>query len=101
MATGTIYSTRYWRELDRSGPCAAAELLGGECAGPIERHHVHPISLGGAPEGDTIQLCRRHHPMVEALARRIHGLEEWKRCPHQHRSLESRELCERRLNGLP
>jgi hypothetical protein len=99
MATATIYSKRRWRELDRSGPCAAFELLGGECAGPIERHHVHPISLGGDPEGPTIPLCKRHHPMVEALARRVHGRKAWKSCPHQHRTREAREECERRLNA--
>ncbi|HSE46091.1 MAG TPA: hypothetical protein VLA89_12265 [Gemmatimonadales bacterium] len=99
MAT-TPYYTRRWRRLPRTR-CEAAELLGGECAGPIHRHHVHPISLGGDPEGESVEVCSRHHPMLEALARKIHGLPEWKRCPHgpgAHRYPGAREDCERRLN---
>ena len=96
MSTFSYYKSS-WRNLPRSR-CAAAELLGGECAGPIGRHHLHPISLGGDPEGETVEACARHHPMLEALARKIHGLPEWKRCPHTHRSREAREACETRLN---
>jgi hypothetical protein len=96
----SIYHTSRWRGLPRTGPCAAAELLGGECFGPIHRHHVHPVSLGGDPDGETIMVCKRHHPMLEALARKIHGLPEWKRCPHTHRSAAAREACEARLNRL-
>jgi hypothetical protein len=98
MSTETPYFRQSWRELPRTR-CVAAELLGGECAGPIERHHVVPMSLGGPADGETIEVCKRHHPMIEALARKIHGLPEWKRCPHQHRTRESREACERRLNA--
>jgi hypothetical protein len=96
----TLYHTPRWLALDRSGPCAVAELLGGECAGPIHRHHVHPVSLDGDPEGMTVQVCRKHHPMLEALARKIYGDPPgWKRCPHPHRTRAAREQCERRLNG--
>jgi hypothetical protein len=58
------------------------------------------VSLGGDPAGETIMVCARHHPMLEALARKIHGLPEWKSCPHMHRSAAAREACERRLNGV-
>lgn len=97
MATTIPYYKSRWRKLPRSR-CAAAELLGGECTGTIHRHHVHPMSLGGEIGGETIEVCQKHHPMIEALARKIHGLPEWKRCPHIHRSRESREACEQRLN---
>src|SRR5262245_16573029 len=99
MAT-RIYDTAAWRKLSRSGPCAVAELLGGECHGPISRHHVHSMSLGGDPEGETIMVCKRHHPMLEALARKIHGTPQWKRCPHHHRTADARAACERRLNAV-
>lgn len=99
METATPYYTRKWRRLPRTS-CAAAELFGGECHGPIHRHHVHPISLGGDPNGETIEACARHHPMVEALARKMHGAPEWKRCRHLHRTREAREACEQRLNRL-
>lgn len=94
--TGVVPNTRAWRELPRLR-CAVAELVGGSCAGRIHRHHVHPLSLGGDPCGRTIEVCARHHPMLEALLRRVHQ-PEWKRCRHTHRSREGRELCERRLN---
>ena len=76
--------------------CALSELVPGECSGRLHEHHVMPISAGGDPNGKTVLLCQRHHPMVEALARRIL---RWRRCPHVHRSPEAREACERRLNS--
>lgn len=97
MATKTPYYTRRWRRLPRES-CEVAELFGGKCRGPIHRHHVHPLSAGGDPDGETIEVCASHHPMVEALVRKIHNLPEWKRCPHTHRTREAREDCERRLN---
>lgn len=97
MATATSYFTARWRGLPRTR-CQVAELLGGECAGPIHRHHVHPMSLGGDFDGETVEACRRHHPMLEALARKIHGTPEWKHCPHTHRTRAAREECEERLN---
>jgi hypothetical protein len=100
MATTIPYDKRRWRRLPRTR-CRVAELLGGECAGPIERHHVHPMSLGGDPQGETVEVCKRHHPMLEALARKIHGTPRWKSCPHRpgtHVYPGSREECERQLN---
>lgn len=70
-----------------------------ECSGPVHLHHVHPLSAGGDAFGRTVEVCRRHHPMLEALARRVYGEPEWKTCPHQHRTREAREACERRLNA--
>lgn len=97
MPTTAPYYTRHWRSLPRER-CAAAELLGGECAGLIHRHHLHPISLGGDPDGETVEVCQRHHPSLEALARKLHGLPEWKHCNHVHPYPGAREACERRLN---
>lgn len=99
MSTKAVYSTSSWRRLPRNGPCAVAELLGTECGGLIARHHVVPLSLGGHDLGRTVQVCAKHHPMLEALARRAWGVREWKRCPHHHRTREAREACEKRLNG--
>lgn len=96
MATVPYYTSR-WRGLERER-CEVAELLGGECAGPIHRHHVVPMSLGGDADGETVEVCERHHPMLEALARKVHKLPEHKICPHHHRTREAREACERRLN---
>lgn len=100
--TTAPYFTQEWRDLPRTH-CAVADLLGGECAGHIERHHVIPISLGGAVDGKTVEVCQRHHPMLEALARKIHGLPEYKRCPHKpgtHVYPGAKEECERRLNRM-
>lgn len=89
------YNTRSWRELPRDS-CAVAELLGVEdCLGAIHLHHVHPLALGGDFGARTVPACARHHPMLEALARRAF---RWQRCPHPHRTREAREACERRLN---
>lgn len=93
-----VYNTQDWRELPRDGECAVAYLFGdsvGPCHGAIDRHHVDP------PNERSIQVCHRHHPMLEAARRRVVAKPEWKRCPHTHRSREARESCERRLNRLP
>lgn len=95
---GRIYDTAAFRALPRER-CAVHELLGGECSGPIARHHVWPVELGGDPHGRTVESCARHHPMLEALARRVYGLREPRRCPHRHVTREARERCEARLNG--
>ena len=76
--------------------CVFAELVPGECSGTLHWHHVHPISAGGDPDGKTVPICSRHHPQLEAVARRIL---RWRSCPHVHRSPEAREACERRLNS--
>lgn len=94
-----IYNTSYWRSLPRTGSCVLAELLPDDCSGQLERHHVEPMSRGGDPVGSTVLVCKRHHPMLEALARKaLEDEQQWKRCHHIHRTRESREACERRLN---
>lgn len=93
---GRIYDRAEWRARPRDG-CRIAELVGGECAGDICLHHVRPIVFGGDDE-KVVPVCARHHPMLEALVRRIYAMPEYKRCPHQHRTAEAREACERRLN---
>ena len=93
---GRPYDTADFRALPRER-CAVYELLGGECAGPIGRHHVHPLSMGGEEDGRTVEVCSTHHPMLEALARRIHGIP--RRCPHKHVTPEARAQCEARLNA--
>lgn len=95
---GRPYDTTAFRALPRER-CVVVELLGGECAGPIDRHHVIPISLGGDVDGRTVACCRRHHGALEALARRIHGTHGHRRCPHYHPTRAGREACERRLNA--
>jgi hypothetical protein len=90
-----IYDKAAWRAQPRER-CVVHELIGGECRGPVALHHVHHLSFGGDDDGRTVPVCSRHHPMVEALARRVH---HWRRCPHQHRTPEAREACERRLNA--
>lgn len=106
-----IYSTLRWRvtrrrAIERDGSrCTVSRLLGGSCApGPLHVHHIVPISEGG-PEYDLDNVgtaCAAHHPMWESLrrilVRRMLGEDERPvRCPHQHRSREAREVCERRL----
>ena len=92
---GRIYDTAAFRALPRER-CAVYELLGGECSGPIGRHHVRPLRY--AADGRTVEVCAVHHPMLEALARRIHGEREYRRCTHRHVTPEAREACERKLN---
>jgi len=78
--------------------CALADLLPGHCSGPLHSHHVYPVNLGGDPDGYRVDLCARHHPMLEALARR--ELRRPPRCRHIHPTREGREACERRLAKL-
>jgi len=99
MHEQTPYNTRKWRSLSRDGICAVGELLGTECFGPLHLHHVRPLQAGGDQFGNTVLVCERHHPSLEALARRVWKQQEWKRCPHVHRTREARESCERRLNA--
>lgn len=94
---GRVYDRRDWRSLPRD-TCAVYELLGGECKGEIALHHIHPLSLDGPEDGIVTPCCSAHHPMLEALARRVYKAPEWKRCTHNHRYPEAREACERRLN---
>lgn len=95
-----IYSHPAWRSLPRTGLCIAAEFFGAEnCAGPLHRHHVKPLSEGGDDLGPTILVCAKHHPMIEAIGRKLRK-PRWKNCPHTHRTRESREQCERKLNRI-
>jgi hypothetical protein len=94
---GRVYDTAAFRALPREH-CIIHELLGTECEGAIARHHVHPLAAGGDPQGRTVPVCAVHHPQLEALARRVYGTPEWKRCPHFHPTQAGREACERRLN---
>lgn len=96
---GRIYDTAAFRALPRNR-CIVHELFGTECAGDISRHHVHPVSLGGAEDGKTVESCSRHHPMLEALARRVYGTPEYRRCRHVHPTREGREACDRRRNAM-
>lgn len=96
MAT-SLYNRASWRSRDRDGTCAVSALVGGSCSGPLHLHHVTPLSAGGDFDGPTVLVCARHHPMVEALARRSH---RERRCPHNHPYPGAREACERRLNGI-
>lgn len=91
--------TREWRELPRDGDCAAEFLFGeaaGPCRGLIHRHHVTP----GDPTSRSYQVCASHHPMLEAIVKRLLN-PQWKRCPHKpgtHRYAAGKEACERMLN---
>ena len=93
--------TREWRDLPRDGECVAEFLFGehaGPCHGLMHRHHVMP----GDPTSRTYLACAAHHPQIEAflrsLRRRADRVLGRRRCPHQHRSREAREMCERQLN---
>lgn len=94
---GRIYDTARFRALPRDS-CAVYELLGGECAGDVAHHHVHPLALGGDDDGRTVSVCARHHAFLEPLARKVYGTPERRRCPHFHPTQAGREACERRLN---
>ena len=100
----TVYETSRWRDfrsrvLADDAECAFAHLAG-HCRGALHVHHVEPLAEGG-PEfprntDGTLVLCAAHHAWLHAWRRR--GEPKWKRCPHHHRSLESRRQCEERLN---
>jgi hypothetical protein len=95
MMEAKIYNSQEWRELPRDGECVVSFLFGeraGPCHGLIDRHHVNP------PDERSVQVCHRHHPMLESARRRLFGEPRWKSCPHIHRTREARESCERRLN---
>jgi hypothetical protein len=55
------------------------------------------VSEGGAPFDidNAVTACARHHPMLEALRRRL--LAPPPRCRHRHPYPAGREACERRM----
>lgn len=107
MPMSTLYDTQPWRDyrsrvLTDDASCAFEHLAGG-CQGDLHVHHVTPLAEGGEAfprENGVIVLCAAHHAWLHAWRRRKEEREKrWKRCPHQHRTRESREQCERRLNA--
>jgi hypothetical protein len=85
--------------LDRDGHrCTVSRLLGGRCHGRLHVHHIDPE---GAPydEDNLGSVCAAHHPRWEALRREIVSSRrrDLPRCPHTHRSIEARRLCEAQL----
>lgn len=102
------YSDIRWRQvraraLARDGnACTVSRFFGGQCSdAPLHAHHILSVADGGerydlANVGTT---CAAHHPMWEALRRQLvrHLMAAPPRCPHQHRSVEARAICERRL----
>jgi len=107
MPMSTLYDTKPWRDyrshvLADDAECAFAHLAG-NCRGALQLHHVDPLSEGGPAfpdEGGLVVLCAAHHAWLHAWRRRkAQNEREWKRCPHHHRTRESREQCERRLNA--
>lgn len=88
------------RILARDQTCNG-RFLGGHCSPVLDVHHIRPREEGGTDEDENLMvLCHSHHPQLEALRRAILERREpqWRHCPHEHRSREARELCERRLN---
>jgi hypothetical protein len=79
-----------------SRTCALSELLPGECTEVLHSHHVMPISYGGDPDGPQVWVCSRHHPRLEAMARRELS---WRTCKHRHRYAWAKAECEARLNA--
>lgn len=96
-----FYSRQSHRDLPRRR-CVVRDLLGpivGTCRGSIHRHHTDPDD----PDSETIEVCARHHPKIQALVRALRATPEPRRCPHPpgtHRYPGAREACERRLNRL-
>lgn len=108
----SLYSTLLWRAvrrraLARDGSlCTVQRLLGGDCSGARHVHHVRPAE--DYPElaldlDNLASVCSAHHPVWEALRRRLlAGLEADEpkgppRCTHWHPSEDARAICERRL----
>lgn len=88
------------RILARDGGCSG-RFLGGRCSQVLDVHHIQRRSEGGSDDySNLLAVCRRHHPMLEAMREAIlkRREETWRQCPHQHRTKEAREACERRLN---
>lgn len=108
--SSSIYNTLRWqlaraRTISRDeGRCTVSRLLGGECSsGTPHVHHIRPVSEGGAPYEETnlATVCPAHHPVWEALRRRLLAAEAHEdaapRCSHFHRTAEARRQCEARM----
>ena len=83
--------------------CVVGLLLGGQCHPTLHVHHIVPRSEGGSDDDENlVSVCARHHPRWERFRRILLAERQgaWKRCPHKHRSAESRASCEARLNRL-
>lgn len=79
--------------------CTVGWLLGGACHETLDVDHLIPREDGGTDDlSNLITVCHAHHPMREAIRREVLRRRGWRRCPHEHRSREAREMCERRLN---
>lgn len=105
-----LYNSLRWRAtrsrvLKRdANRCTVSRLLGGECSASLDVHHIRPVRAGGAPYDleNLASVCDSHHPVWEALRRRLLAAlepaeERPPRCPHFHRTAEAREACERRM----
>ena len=52
--------------------CTVGWLLGGACSDTLDVHHLIPREEGGTNDPENlITACHAHHPVVEALRRRI------------------------------
>lgn len=90
------------RILQRDGSCVVGRLLGGNCHPTLHVHHIIPVSHGGTDDDENLALvCQAHHPVWESLRAWLERKRQprIRRCRHQHRSREAREICERRLNA--
>lgn len=108
MTRRDVYDSPEWdalraRVVERDGSrCLLAWLLGGSCDETLHVHHIEPIEERpelALEESNLVTACGRHHPMLEALRRRLLERREPRRCPHEHRTRAGREACERRLNA--
>lgn len=101
-----IYDTPAWQRtrahvLARDGDrCTVARLIGGDCHPRLHCHHVVPVGEGGAPfdPSNVLTACASHHPMIEALRRRLLALRTppEPKCPHRHPYPQGRRECEQR-----
>lgn len=108
---GRVYDSSRWAEararaLARDGDrCVPAFLLGGECGGVLDVHHIVRPEHGGDPydPANLITVCHRHHPALERVRRIVQRerlrRDGWRACGHHHRYRSGREACERRLNN--
>lgn len=102
----SVYHTTAWAQARRAAlardgnRCTVSRLLGGDCHGALHVHHITPLASGGTHTIDNLgTVCATHHPMWEALRRKLSTLRAPRRCPHHHVHAEARRLCEQRLNA--